>query len=81
MNVAGNQKALAEPEGDSGDHIQILIEAAKKIRDLVKEMESSHDLTGYIIYKEESEEDRKKKEEEDKKLKELIIQNQGGESL
>lgn len=41
MNVAGNQKALAEPEGDSGDHIQILIEAATKIKDLVKEMESA----------------------------------------
>lgn len=35
-------------------------------------MESAKDLTGYIIYKEESEDDRKKKEEEDKKLRELI---------
>jgi hypothetical protein len=58
-----------------------LIEAATKIRDLVKEMESSHDLTGYIIYKEESEDDRKKKEEEDKKLRELIKENQGAEVL
>lgn len=44
-------------------------------------MESSHDLTGYIIYKEESEDDRKKKEEEDKKLRELIKENQGAEVL
>jgi hypothetical protein len=51
MNVSGTQKALSEPEGDSGDHIQILIEAAGKLRDLVKEMESAGDLTGYIIYK------------------------------
>ena len=52
-----------------------MIDAAGKIRDLVKEMESATELTGYIIYKEESEEDRKKKEAEEAKLKELIKQN------
>ena len=75
MDVSGNTKALSQPEGDSGDHISILIEAAGKLRDLVKEMENADDLTGYIIYKEESEEDRKKKEAEEAKLKELIKQN------
>jgi hypothetical protein len=78
MNIVGNQKALSEPTEESGDHIAILIEAATKIKDLVKEMETSKDLTGYIIYKEESEDERKKKDEEDKKLRELIKQNQGG---
>jgi hypothetical protein len=81
MNISGTQKALSEPEGDSGDHIQILIEAAGKLRDLVKEMESAGDLTGYIIYKQESEEDRKKKEAEDAKFKELIIAENGGEAV
>ena len=80
MNISGTQKALSEPDGDSGDHISILIEAAGKLRDLVKEMESAGDLTGYIIYKEESEEDRKKKEAEDAKFKELIKAENGGEA-
>jgi hypothetical protein len=81
MKISGTQKALSEPEGDSGDHIQILIEAAGKLRDLVKEMESAGDLSGYIIYKEESEEDRKKKEAEDAKFKELINAENGGEAV
>jgi hypothetical protein len=41
MNIVGNQKALSEPTEESGDHIAILIEAATKIKDLVKEMETS----------------------------------------
>ena len=80
LKVAGNQKALSEPEDDQPAHIDILIEAAKKLRDLVKEMESADEIHGYIIYTPESDEDRKKKEEEDAKLKELIKQNQGGDS-
>ena len=79
LNEAGNQKALSAPEGDEPAHIDILIEAAKKLRDLVKEMESADDIQGYIIYTPESEDDRKRKEEEDQRLKELIKQNQGGD--
>jgi hypothetical protein len=78
LNVAGNQQAMSEPEGDQPAHIEVLIEAAKKLRDLVKEMESADEIQGYIIYTPESEDDRKKKEEEDAKLKELIKQNQAG---
>ena len=57
-----------------------MIEAAKKLRDLVKEMESADEIQGYIIYSEESEEDKKRKEEEEAKLKELIKQNQGADT-
>lgn len=78
LNVAGNQQALSEPEGDQPAHIDVLIEAAKKLRDLVKEMESADEIQGYIIYTPESEDDRKRKEEEDAKLRELIKQNQNG---
>jgi hypothetical protein len=80
MGIPGNTKALAYPEDGSSDHIASLIEAAKKLRDLVKEMESADEIKGYIIYTEESEEDRLRKEDEDAKLKELIKQNKGAES-
>ena len=64
MGVEGNTKAAPE-------HIQILIDAAKKLRDMVKEM-AEVDIRGYIIYTEESQDDLKKKQEEEAKLKELI---------
>lgn len=44
-------------------------------------MESADDLTGYIIYKQESEDDRKKKEAEAAKLKELIKAETGEEPV
>jgi hypothetical protein len=49
MGIEGNTKVTLE-------HIDILIEAAKKLRDLVKEMDPK-DIKGYIIYTEESAED------------------------
>ena len=60
LNIVGNQKATTE----SAD-ISILIQAAEKLRDLVKEMEDADEIKGYIVYREESAEDLKKKQEED----------------
>lgn len=74
MDVSGNAKATTNPEDK---HVEILIEAAEKLRDMVKELNDAEDIKGYIIYKEESEEDRQKKLEEEQRLKELIKQNQG----
>ena len=70
MDVQGNQKATTD-EAD----ISTLIQAAEKLRDLVKQMEDADDIKGYIVYREESEEDRQTKKEEEKRLKELIKQN------
>ena len=70
MGVEGNAKASTL---EADNHVNILIEASKKLRDLVKQMETAGaDIKGYIIYTEESEEDKKKKAEEDEKLKKLI---------
>lgn len=74
----GNSTATTD---EKDNHINILIEAAKKLRDLVKEMGSSSNyIKGYIIYTEESDAERKKKEEEQEKLKDLIKENKGGDS-
>ena len=64
MGIEGNTKVTIE-------HVDTLIEAAKKLRDLVKEMDTRL-IKGYIIYTEESAEDLKRRQEEEKKLKELI---------
>lgn len=74
MGVSGNSKATTRPEDK---HVDILIEAAERLRDMVKELNDAEDIKGYIIYREESEEDRQKKLEEEQRLKELIKQNQG----
>ena len=79
MGRDGNQKAAIE---EINKQVPILIEAATKLRDLVKSMEeASTDLKGFIIYREESEEEKRRKEEEEAKLKELIKQNQGETEL
>ena len=83
MDIQGNQIAVAEGGGRQEDkvvenesHVSLLIEAARKIRDLVKAMsDTADDLSGYIIYKAESEEDREAKLKEEKRIKELIKQN------
>ena len=73
----GNSTATTD---EKDNHINILIEAAKKLRDLVKEMgNSSNSIKGYIIYTEESDAERSKKQEEQEKLKELIKENKGGD--
>lgn len=70
MGVEGNAKASTL---EADNHVNILIEASKKLRDLVKQMETAGaDIKGYIIYTEELEEDKRKKAEEDEKLKKLI---------
>lgn len=70
MGVEGNAKATTL---EVDNHVNILIEAAKKLRDLVKQMETAGaNIKGYIIYTEESEEDKKKKAKEEEKIKELI---------
>jgi len=74
MGVSGNAKATTNPEDN---HINTLIGAAEKLRDMVKEINNAEDLKGYVIYTEESEEDKQKKAEEEQHLKELIKQNQG----
>lgn len=74
MGVSGNSKATTNPEDN---HVSILIEAAERLRDMVKELNDAEDIKGYIVYREESEEDRQKKQEEEERLKELIKQNQG----
>ena len=73
MGIQGNAKATSE-DAD----VKVLIEAAYKLRDMVKDMENTQEIKGFVIYREESEEDKQKKKEEDLKLKELIRQNQGG---
>lgn len=67
LNVQGSQKATIEDKD-----IEILIQAAEKLRDLVKEMENAEEITGFIVYKEESEEDLRKRKEDQEKVKELI---------
>ena len=69
MGVQGNAKATTEP---SENHVPILIEAATKLRDMVKELNEADDIKGFIVYREESEEDRKRKQEEEQRLRELI---------
>ena len=69
MGVQGNAKATVEA---ADGHVDTLIEAACKLRDLVKELNDAEDIRGFIVYTEESEEDRKRKLEEERKLKELI---------
>lgn len=44
MDIKSTMTALAEPGEDGLDHVQILIEAGKKLRDLVKEMEEAEDI-------------------------------------
>lgn len=56
MNVESNQKVSV----DSIDsQIPILVEAAGKLRDLVKDIESNEDglLKGFIVYREETKEE------------------------
>jgi hypothetical protein len=60
MGVQGNLKATSE-DAD----IKVLIEAAHKLRDMVKDMENTQEIKGFVIYREESEEDKEKKKEED----------------
>jgi hypothetical protein len=38
-------------------------------------MEDADEITGFIVYKEESEEDLRKRKEDQEKVKELIKQN------
>ena len=79
MGIEGNTKATTL---EADNHVNILIEASKKLRDLVKQMETAGaNIKGYIIYTEESEEEKKKKVEDDEKLKALIKQNGGDENL
>lgn len=73
MSVAGNAKATTE-EGDG--HISILIQAAERLRDLVKDLNDASKIKGYVVYRAESEEDKRKKQEEEERLKALIKQNQ-----
>ena len=71
MGVESNQKVSV----DSIDsQIPVLVEAAGKLRDLVKDIESNEDglLKGYIVYHEETKEELEKRKEDKKKLKELI---------
>ena len=71
MDVQGNRAATT----DDAD-IEILIKAAERLRDLVKDMETAEDeIKGYIVYTEESEADVAKKAEEAARLRELIRQN------
>jgi hypothetical protein len=74
MGINGNTKASPLEEDK---HVEILIDAAKRLRDLVKQMNSSSEIKGYLIYREETEEEIKKKQEEEASIKELIKQNQG----
>ena len=74
MGVQGNAKATTEP---ADNHVAILIEAATKLRDMVKELNEADDIKGFIVYREESEEDRQRKLEEEQRLRELIKQNRG----
>jgi hypothetical protein len=70
MGVDGNAKATTVPEDN---HINILIEAAKKLRDLVKQMENlGENIKGYIIYSEDTEEEKKKKMEDSERAKKLM---------
>lgn len=70
MGVDGNAKATTVPEDN---HINILIEAAKKLRDLVKQMENlGENIKGYIIYSEDTEEEKKKKMEDSERTKKLM---------
>jgi hypothetical protein len=74
MGINGNTKASPLEEDK---HVEILIDAAKRLRDLVKQMNNSSEIKGYLIYREETEEEIKKKQEEEASIKELIKQNQG----
>ena len=74
MGINGNTNAYPLEEDK---HVEILIDAAKRLRDLVKQMNSSSEIKGYLIYREETEEEIKKKQEEEASIKELIKQNQG----
>ena len=79
MGIEGNTKASTL---EADNHVNILIEASKKLRDLVKQMETAGaNIKGYIIYTEESEDEKNKKVEDDAKLKALIKQNGGDENL
>jgi hypothetical protein len=60
MGVQGNTKATSE-DAD----VKVLIEAGHKLRDMVKDMENTQEIKGFVIYREESEEDKQKKKEED----------------